>query len=42
MFKVNNTETRSTAGTSIVNFEHISHFILLLSIIVEFEQKNAG
>ena len=33
MFKVNNKDTRTTSGTSIVNFEHILHFILLLILL---------
>ena len=28
--KVRNKDTRTTSGTTIVNFKHISHFILLL------------
>ena len=30
MFKVNNKDTRTTSGASIVNFEHILQFILLV------------
>ena len=30
LFTVNNKDTRTMSGVSIVNFEHISHFILLL------------
>ena len=33
IFKVNNKDTRTTPVTSIVNFEHISHFILLLLLL---------
>ena len=29
-FKVNHKDTRKISGASIVNFEHISHIILLL------------
>ena len=29
IFKVNNNDTRTKSGNSIVNFEHILHFILL-------------
>ena len=29
IFKDNNKDTRTTSGASIVNFEHIFHFILL-------------
>ena len=32
--QVNNKDTRTTSGASVVNFEHISHFI------AEFEQIN--
>ena len=30
IFIVNNKDTRTTSGDSVVNFEHISHFFLLL------------
>ena len=33
IFTVNNKDTRTTCGTSIVNFKHIFHFILLLSLL---------
>ena len=33
IFKVSNKDTRTTSGTSIVNFKHISHFILLLILL---------
>ena len=33
ILKVNNKDTRTMSGTSIVNFEHISH-----SILLEFKQ----
>ena len=39
IFKVNNKDNRKTSGTSTVNFEHISHFIV---IIVEFNQINVS
>ena len=39
VLKVNNKDTRTTSGASIVNAEHISQFIV---IIAEFEQINAG
>ena len=29
IFKVNNKDTRTMSGASLVNFEHILHFILL-------------
>ena len=29
IFKVNHKDTRAMFGASIINFEHISHFILL-------------
>ena len=29
IFKVNNNDTRTMSGASLVNFEHILHFILL-------------
>ena len=40
-FNVNNKDTRTTSGASIVNLEHISHFILLFNI-AEFEKINVG
>ena len=33
IFKVNNKDTRTTTGASIVNFEHIYPFILLLLLV---------
>ena len=39
IFKVNNKDTRTKSGAAVVNFEHNSHFILLL--IAEIEQINA-
>ena len=33
MFTVNNKDTRTMSVTTIVNFEHISHFILLLLLL---------
>ena len=45
MFKGNNKNTRAISMTSfwcfIVNFEHIPHFLLFLTI-VDFEQVNVG
>ena len=41
MFKVNNKYTRTTPIVFIVYFEHISHLVLVFSI-VNFEQVNAG
>ena len=38
IFRVNNTDTRTTPCAFIVNFGHISHFII---IIAEFAQINA-
>ena len=38
MFKVNNKDTRTTLSVFIVNFEHISHLVL----IVNFEHAIAG
>ena len=32
-FKVNNKDTRTTSGASIVNFEHVPHFILLILLL---------
>ena len=32
--KVNNKDTRIMSGASVVNFEHILHFILLLSLLI--------
>ena len=40
LFKVDNNNTRTLSGASIVNFEHISQFILLN--IAEFKQINAS
>ena len=40
MFKVNNKNTR-TSGVFIVNFEHISHFFSIVSI-VDFKQVNVS
>ena len=39
IFKVNNKDTRTTSDVSVINFEHILHFIII--IIVEFNQLNA-
>ena len=39
IFRVNLKDTRTTSGASIVNFEHILHFIVN---IAKFEQKSAG
>ena len=33
IFKVNNKDTRTTSGASVVNFEHISHFTLQLILL---------
>ena len=33
IFKVNNKDTRTTSGASIVNFEHVPHFILLILLL---------
>ena len=33
MFEVNNKYTRTTTGVSVVNFEHILQFILLLLLL---------
>ena len=33
IFKVKNKDSRTSSGASIVNFEHILHFILLLSLL---------
>ena len=33
IFKVNNQETRMASGASIIDFEHILHFILLLTFL---------
>ena len=41
IFKVNNKDTRTASGASIVIFEHISKFILLF-IIAELQQINAA
>ena len=42
IFKVNNKNNRTSCGGSIVNFEHILHFIIIIIIIiiiiVEFNQ----
>ena len=38
IFKVNNKDTRTKSGATVVNFEHNSHFI----VIAEIEQINAG
>ena len=40
--KVNDENTRTTSGSSIVNFENISQFICTYTFIAEFEQINAG
>ena len=39
MYKVNNKDTRTISGASTVNFEHISHFTV---IIAEFEKIKIG
>ena len=41
IFKVNNKDTRTTSGASVVNFEHISHFILLL-LLLNSNKKNVS
>ena len=33
IFKVNYKDTKMTSGVSIVNFEHILHFVLLLILV---------
>ena len=33
IFKVNKKDIKTMCGASIVNFEHISHFILLLTLL---------
>ena len=40
IFKVNNKNNRTTSGGSIVNFEHILQFTII--IIVESNQINVG
>ena len=44
LFKVNKKDIRTTSLTSgvfIVNFEQISHIVLILLLLVDFEQLNA-
>ena len=44
LFKVNKKDIRTTSLTSgvfIVNFEQISHIVLMLLLLVDFEQLNA-
>ena len=41
IFKVNNQDTRTMSGASIVNFEHYLVFYSTV-IIDEFEQKNSA
>ena len=33
IFTVNNKDTRTTSGVSVVNFEHTLHYILLLTLL---------
>ena len=45
MFKVNNKRHWRRSGIFIVNFEHISHLVLVfehISHLVNFKQVNAG
>ena len=42
MFKVNNKVSRPTPGVFIVNFEHISHFVLLFLLLALSRSMPAG
>ena len=42
IFKVKNKDTRTMSGASFVNFEHILHYILLLSLLNSNKQMSCG
>ena len=42
IIKVDNKDTRTMPGASIVNYEHISHFILLLLLLNANKQMIVG